>query len=78
MVLQAIKPKNQGKVNRVLNWLIKHNDFNNQRDIADGDGNEKLYNKLNTKCENTYDKFLEYLEELPKYEQNQILKSKFY
>lgn len=78
MNLQAIKPKNQGKVNRALNWLIKYNDFNNQRNIADGDGNEREFNRLDKKCLNTWDKFSEYLEELPKYEQNQILKSKFY
>ena len=50
MVLQAIKSKNQSKVNRALNWLIKYNTANDMRNDADGDGNEKMYNKYDKVC----------------------------
>jgi hypothetical protein len=39
MVIEAIKSKNQGKVNRAVNWLVKFNEFDRLRNIADGDGN---------------------------------------
>jgi len=78
MTLEAIKSKNQGKVNRAVNWLVKHNDFNDQRDVAEGDGNLKLYDKVDAKCQTTYDKFEDAMWHLPKYEQTKIYKSKLY
>ena len=78
MILQAIKSKNQGKVNRAVNWSIKYNTANDMRNEADGDGNEKMYNKYNTICEKAYDKYLDAMWHLPKYEQKHIEKSKFY
>ena len=76
--LQAKNKKHQGKFNKALSWLIKYNSFNDLRNIAEGDGNEKEYNRFDKKCENSYDKFLDYMEELPKYEQNKIYKSELY
>jgi|14_taG_2_1085336.scaffolds.fasta_scaffold39518_2 hypothetical protein len=76
--LQAKNKKHQVNFKRAINWLIKYNSFNDLRNIAEGDGNEKEYNRINKKCENSYDKFLDYMEELPKYEQNKIYKSELY
>lgn len=78
MLLKAINPKNQSKVNKALNWLIKHNNFNDKRDLAGGNDNEKDFNKFDKLCINSFDKFLEYMEELPKREQKNIYKSEFY
>jgi hypothetical protein len=76
--LQAKNKKHQTNFKKALSWLIKHNSFNDLRDIAEGEGNLKQYDKINKKCENSYDKFLDYMEELPKYEQNKIYKSELY
>lgn len=76
--LQAKNKKHQTNFKKAINWLIKYNSFNDIRNIAEGDGNEKEYNRVNKKCENSYDKFLDYMEELPKYEQNKIYKSELY
>jgi len=76
--MKAINPKNQALVNKAIQWLEKHNAFNDQRNIADDIGDEKAYNKLDKKCESSYDKFLEYMEELPKNQQNLIYKSDLY
>jgi hypothetical protein len=76
--LQAKNKKHQANFKKAINWLIKYNSFNDIRNIAEGDGNEKEYNRVNKKCENSYDKFLDYMEELPKYEQNKIYKSELY
>ena len=76
--LKSKKPANQKKVNRAIKWLLAHNNLNNLRDIYEGEGNEKEYNKVNRKCENTFDKFLEAMEELPKYEQKNIYNSNLY
>ncbi len=76
--LQAKNKKHQANFKKALSWLIKYNTYNDLRNIAEGDGNEKEYNRINKKCENSYDKFLDYIEELPKYEQNKIYKSELY
>ena len=78
MKITSITPKNQAMVNRAVNWLIKYNDLDNQRNIANSNGDEKLYNKLDRKCENAFDKYLDYMSELPKREQAQIEKSELY
>jgi hypothetical protein len=75
MVIKAIKSKNQGKVNRAVNWLVKFNEFDRLRNIADGDGNEREFNRLDKKCLNTWDKYNDAMWHLPKYEQKQIQKS---
>lgn len=67
-------PKNQSKVNRCVNALAKYYSLNDLRDIADNNGEEKLVNKYNRLCEIAFDKYLNYLEELPKYEQALIEK----
>ena len=76
--MKAINPKYQTIVNKCINWLEKYNDYNTKRDIADDDGDERLYNRWDRKCENAFDKYLEYADELPKRELEQIEKSELY
>ena len=76
--ITAINPKNQGLVNKACKWLVKHNNYNRLRDIADGSGDLKAYNKYDQKCQDSFNKFLEYLEDLPKGQQKAIEKSDLY
>ncbi len=76
--MKAINKRNQAMVNRAVKWLEKHNEANDQRDIADGNGDEKAYRKYDRLCEKTWDKYEECISELPKREVNQIEKSELY
>jgi hypothetical protein len=76
--MNAINKKNQTYVNKAVSWLEKYNTLNAQRDQAEGEGDDKLFNKLDRKCENAYDRFLDYMAELPKREQRAIYKSELY
>jgi len=67
--VKVINPKNSKLVKTAINWLIKHNDADRLRNIADGEGDEKAYNKANRRCESTFDKYLDTVDQLPK---NQI------
>ena len=78
MTIKSITPKNQALVNKAVKWLLKYNDLDIERNIADSDGNEKLYNQLDRKCERAFDKYLEYVDELPKRERAKIEKSELY
>ena len=83
MKIKSITPKNQTLVNKAVNWLVKHNEYNTQRDfISDNleceEWESKEWKQINKKCENSFDKYLEYFDELPKREQQQIEKSKLY
>jgi len=74
-MLQAINKKHQTKVNRAVYWITKYSHLNNLRDIADGNGEEKEYKKYDRLCARSFDKYLDYLYELPKREQKQIEKN---
>ena len=76
--MKAKTKLNQSLLNRVVKALVKYNALNNQRDIADNDGDDKMVTKLNNKCENSWDKYQELLQDLPKYEQKRIEKSDLY
>ena len=78
MSITAINPKYQSLVNRAVNWLTKYNELDNQRNVADSNGDDRLYAKLDKKCQNAFDKYLECAEELPSREQSQIEKSELY
>jgi hypothetical protein len=81
MNYKGIDIKNKANLKHVksaVNWLIKHNEADRLRNIADGDGDERAYNKYDRQCEKTFDKYLEYSEELPKYQIKQIEKSILY
>ena len=78
IMIQAINKKHQAKVNRAINWLIKHDAANTLRDHADGDGDEKACKKYDRICEKTFDKYLDIVSELPSREVKQIESSKYY
>jgi len=72
--IKALNPKNQSKVNKAVNALLRYYELNNLRDNADGEGNERAYKKYNRMCEQAFDKYLNYLTDLPKREQANIEK----
>lgn len=76
--MEAINPKNQSIVNKAIAWLEKYNKADDLRNIADGEGDEKAFSKHDRQCEKTFDKFLEYMSELPKNQQSAIYKSEKY
>ena len=81
MNYKGIDIKNKANLKYVksaVNWLIKHNEADSLRNIADGEGDDRAYNKHDKQCEKTFDKYLEYCEELPKYQIKQIEKSILY
>lgn len=74
MTILAINKKHQVKVNRAVKTLLKYNTLNDLRNIADDNGEEKLYKKLDKNCLNTFDKYLDIVYELPKRERTRIEK----
>lgn len=68
ITISAINKKYQSKINRALKFWCNYDSFNNERDIADGNGDEKLYRKFDRLCQSTFDKYLDIIEELPKRE----------
>ena len=85
MKITAIKSKNQSLVNKAVNWLVKYNTFNNERDVISDNLEEyceaedsKEWRKVNKKCEDSFDKYQECCEDLPQYEVKNIEKSELY
>ena len=72
LLITAITKKNQGLVNKTVRALIAYNKLNSERDKASDADNDKLVQKLNRKCENAFDKYLGFLNELPKNQQKII------
>ena len=70
--------KNKVIFNKVLKALDNYNMLNYLRDMAHNEGDDKEYKKLDKICLNAFDKYLELLEQLPKYEQVRIEKSDLY
>ena len=69
--------KHQKNINKSIDWLKKYNSFNDERTLIEDSlisypENNKNWRAINRKCENSFDKYLTYLEELPKYLQKQI------
>lgn len=77
MVL-AINKAHQSRVNKAVKVLIKYNDLNNLRAIADNNGDVREYKKLEKQCENVFNKYLDVVYELPKREMERIEKSELY
>lgn len=82
--MKAINPKNQKNLNKALSWLIKHNKYNDERTLLE-DSSELEYvedstawKRINKKCEDSFDKYLEYCDELPKGQVKLIEKSELY
>ena len=76
-MIKAIHPKHQSMVNKATKWLIKYNALNDIRDSQE-DELSKEWRQANKKCEDAWDKFCEWLDELPKREQENITKSELY
>lgn len=74
MKIIAINKKHQSKVNRAVKNLIRYNALNDLRNIADDNGEEKLYKKLDRQCLNIFDKYLDIVSELPSREKIKIEK----
>jgi hypothetical protein len=74
MTIIAITKKNQPLVNRATKVLVKYNELNNLRDIADGDENLREFKKLDRLCAAAFDKYEDICFQLPKREINQIEK----
>lgn len=75
--IKALNAKNQKLVNKASKLLIAYNSLNDLRNIADGNGDEKAYNKLDKQCENAFDRYLWACDELPKREVKNIEKFLF-
>lgn len=70
--IQAINPKNQTTVNRCVKALARYELLNDLRNLAEDSGNEREYRKYNRLCEQVFDRYLDYLYSLPKYQQKAI------
>lgn len=77
-MLPAINKKHQTKVNKAVRKLISYNSYNNLRDMADGNGDDKAYNKIDRICERLFNEYLEIISDLPKGEVKKIETSKYY
>jgi len=78
-MIEAMKKKNSNNFKKAISWLVKYNEANDLRTIAeDNDESATELNKHNRKCENTFDKYLQFCEELPKYEVKRIENSNLY
>ncbi len=70
--------KHQKNINKSIDWLKKYNSFNNERTLIEDNSefdyieDDKKWRAINRKCESSFDKYLTYLDELPKYLQKQI------
>ena len=74
---------NQSNLDKAISWLTKHNAFNIQRDIIENnlecdECDSKEWKRINKKCEDSFEKYEEYCDELPKYEVAKIEKSDLY
>ena len=76
--MEAKNPKNKKNFSKAIAWLIKYNGYNEQRNTADDNDDAKEYRKYDRLCESSFDKFSEFLEELPKYERARIESSFLY
>jgi len=74
--MKAINSKNQTTLNKAINWLEKHNGFNDIRETMEEYTRE--HTRMNNKCLHSFDMFLEYMSQLPKNQQEIIYKSNLY
>jgi hypothetical protein len=78
ILAKAVNQKNQKLFNKSIKLLIRYNELNDLRDRAGDNDDEKSYKKYDRMCEVTYDKFLDSMDALPKYEQKRIYDSELY
>lgn len=70
--MKATNKKNQSNINKALYYGKAYNELNTLRDQASDNDDTKLFNKYDRQCENIFDKYIDYLNELPKYEQKKV------
>ena len=78
---QGISIKNKAnyrQTKKAIDWLIKHNEADRLRNIADGEGDMRAFDKHDRQAEKTYDKYLEAIDYLPSYQVKLIEKSNLY
>lgn len=73
--MKAMNNKHQRAVAKAHKLLAKYHDLDNQRNAADGLGDERLYAKLDKQCEHVFNQYLETIEDLPKRELINLEKS---
>ena len=76
--MKALNPKNQKQLNKVVKALTRYNQLNDARGVAENNDDEKLERKLNRQCESAWDKYMDYMAELPKYQQKLVENSTLY
>lgn len=77
-MIQAINPKHQKAVNKAVKALTTYNAYNDLRDKADGEGDDKSFRKYDRLCESSFDKYLDIVSELPQRERANIENSEIY
>jgi hypothetical protein len=70
--LTAITKKNQTNVNKAVFHGMRYIVLNDLRDDADNQGDEKLVRKYDRMCATSFDRHLDYMDQLPKREQKQV------
>jgi hypothetical protein len=70
--LTAKTKKNQTNLNKAVFHGMRYIVLNDLRDDADGQGDEKLVRKYDRMCAESFDKHLDYMNELPQYEQKRV------
>jgi len=74
--MKAISPKNQTIVNRCIKAMARYSELNDLRDKAyDSEAKQSEINKYERLCAEAYDRYLNYLYELPKGQQKAIEKN---
>ena len=81
--MKAKTKANQNNLNKAISWLAKYNAFNDQRDLVENEqehagDDTTAWRRINKKCEDSYERYSEYCDELPTYEVTRIEKSELY
>jgi hypothetical protein len=64
--------------NKTMKYLIKYNELNDLRSIAEDNDDIKEFKALDKKCNAAWDSFLDNLYTLPKYQQAIVKSSRLY
>jgi|DEB19_MinimDraft_3_1074340.scaffolds.fasta_scaffold00312_22 hypothetical protein len=72
--LTAKTRANQSTLNKAISWGRKYNQVVDAINLAEDAGDERKARLLRRKEEEIYDRYVNYLEELPKYEQRKVEK----
>lgn len=79
IIVKAVNPKYQSKVNRVVKLENTYNLLNDKRDMVRDSSelgeDDKQYKKINRMCEMAWDKYYDAKYDLPKREQENIEKT---